>query len=268
MPRARADRVYWDGAWAQGALPAAVDPRVRSVKTYPERALHRYFERIFSTLRSGERRLLEIGCARSAWLPYFAKVHGFQVTGIDYSEVGCRQAREILAATGADGTIVCADVFRPPPSLSAGFDVVVSFGVVEHYEDTAGCVRALAGFARPGGLVVTLVPNLAGLVGLVQRVINRPVFDRHVVLDREALRAAHEGAGLSVVECDYFLFTHFGVCNLLGLRPGTVGWAVKRGLLGALCRASMAVWGLEMATGPLRANRLTSPYVICTARRD
>jgi cyclopropane fatty-acyl-phospholipid synthase-like methyltransferase len=30
-------------------------------------------------------RLLEIGCARSAWLPYFAQEFGIDVSGLDYS---------------------------------------------------------------------------------------------------------------------------------------------------------------------------------------
>lgn len=52
---------------------------------------------------------LEIGCARSRWLPYFAKEFGFEVSGIDYSEVGSQQATQILFNEGVQGNIVFAD---------------------------------------------------------------------------------------------------------------------------------------------------------------
>ncbi|WP_437830178.1 methyltransferase domain-containing protein [Sorangium sp. So ce1153] len=36
-------------------------------------------------------------------------------------------------------------------------DAVVSPGVVEHFEDTAGCLRACARYLRPGGPIITEV---------------------------------------------------------------------------------------------------------------
>jgi SAM-dependent methyltransferase len=61
----------------------------------------------------------------------------------------------VLDAAGVPGEIVCADLFAPPPHLLAQFDVVVSFGVVEHFDDTAACVAACARLVKPGGLMVT-----------------------------------------------------------------------------------------------------------------
>ena len=77
-------------------------------------------------------RLLEIGAARSRWLPYFAQHFGLQVTGLDYSQDGCEQARAILARSNRSGDIVCADLFAPPPRLLRRFDVVWAAGGTPH----------------------------------------------------------------------------------------------------------------------------------------
>ena len=120
------------------------------------------------------------------WLPYFAKEFAFEVYGIDYSEIGCQQAKQILEYEGVNGKIVCADFFSPPGSMLKAFDVVVSFGVLEHFEDTTACIAAFSKFLKPGGLLITNIPNLCGLNGLIQKMINRSIFDIHVPLDKKS----------------------------------------------------------------------------------
>ncbi len=107
---------------------------------------------------------------------------------------------------------------------------------------------------------------MSGLVGLVERVVNRPVYDIHVPLTREALGAAHEAAGLEVLDCRYFVSTHFGICNLNGLSRRGVGWLVKRSALACLSQISKAVWFVEERVGPFAATRVTAGYVTCLAR--
>ena len=88
--------------------------------------------------------LLEVGCGNSIWLPYFAKQFGFLVSGLDYSEEGCRTSREMLAEAGVRGMIRCADVFARPDDMRNRYDVIVSVGVVEHFQEPSVC---LGGFS-------------------------------------------------------------------------------------------------------------------------
>jgi len=95
--------------------------------------------------------------------PYFAKEFGFKVYGIDYSEIGCKQAREVLSNTGVEGNVICAIFFSPPENLIDAFDVVVSFGVVEHFEDTAG-IAAFSRFLKPNGILQRYLTWLDSMV--------------------------------------------------------------------------------------------------------
>jgi len=260
----KAGKAYWDEAWETAPLAPQVDVESRRPDDYVKRQYHQLFERVLGP--AAGRSLLEVGCARSAWLPYFAR-RGYDITGLDYSERGLALTRRQLDDAGVDGQLVLADFFAPPVELRGRFDVLVSFGVVEHFEHTAECLSALAAFLRPGGLAITFIPNMTGAPGWVQQRINRPVYDVHVPLDREALAAAHRDAKLEVVECEYLLPVNPGVLNLAGLPERTPAWWAKRVGIAVLVRVARLAWRLHERTGRTRTSRLLSPYVVCVARR-
>jgi 2-polyprenyl-3-methyl-5-hydroxy-6-metoxy-1,4-benzoquinol methylase len=261
----QAGRDYWDSVWMDAELPAPVDHTDQDFRNYLNRRLADYFDRVLAALPPGAR-LLEVGCGRSAWLPYFARRYPVTVAGIDYSEPGCAAEREVLRRAGVSGEVIHADLFDPPAETLGAFDAVLSFGVVEHFEDTTGCIEAIARFAKPGGIVVTTIPNLTGSVGLLQRVINPDVFAIHVPLTAPALAEAHRNAGLRVESSGYLLSTNFGVANLHGVPDSFRARCFAAALL-QLTRVSKLVWMFEGRYRPLPATRTFAPYAACCARR-
>jgi 2-polyprenyl-3-methyl-5-hydroxy-6-metoxy-1,4-benzoquinol methylase len=268
MQHDKAGKTYWDKIWTEGKLPLPVDPKDAHLDNYVNVHFHEFFTNVFSKIDPRGKLLLEVGCAKSAWLPYYAQQFGFNVYGLDYSEIGCRQSQQILSSAGVQGEIICADFFSPPASLVGKFDVVVTFGVVEHFSDSQLCIGALAQFLKPGGLLITNIPNLAGWIGTIQKMVNRPVYDIHVPLDVERLTEAHQQNGVKVLNCDYFLFTNFGVLNLNGIDPQSLVWNLKHILLKVLFHISKLIWWCEDVFGHLQSNPLTSPYINCVAQRD
>lgn len=266
LPPDRVSRAFWDKQWATESIPRPVDPEDGSLRNTLRRAFHAYFSRYLAPMRGKpDIDLLEVGCGRSIWLPYFAREFGFRVTGVDYSETGCQKSREILAAQHVSGTVLHQDMFLPPADMIERFDVVVSFGLVEHFEDTAGVIRALAAFLKPGGVMITNIPNMRGTIGFVQRLFNRPVYDQHVPHTDASLSAAHETAGLQVQDCGYFLSTGYNTLNFQHPdRDGTVH-PVAAAVKLFLVSLSVAVWFLEKPVGRLPVSRSFSPYVNCVA---
>ena len=258
-------REYWDLAWQEGELPRPINPRDRSLKNHVELEFDALFKQTFIAQKcSGKATsLVELGCGCSVWLPYFAKEFSFHVAGVDYSPLGCDQAKAILAREGVEGEVVFADIFRPPAYFLNRFDFAVSFGVVEHFEATHECLKACAALLKPEGVMFTLIPNMNGLVGWLQKYLAREIYDVHVPLDAGALRRAHEVAGLTILKCEYFCFLNFGVLNLNRIRQSSLGLWLSR----ALNAISGASWILEGMGVRLPANRLTSPYVICISKK-
>jgi 2-polyprenyl-3-methyl-5-hydroxy-6-metoxy-1,4-benzoquinol methylase len=244
------DAEYWSDIWRNSSLPAAIDPR-----TDPTSGEFCGF--IEQALKGRGGSLLEIGCGCSRWLPYFSTL-GFRVAGIDYSAEGCRQAQMILDRERIAGDILECNAFAPNPGLVGKFDVVASLGVVEHFRDTEATVRAFSRYLKPQGLIISTCPNMAGLLGLAQRLLNRPVYDRHVPLTADDLRKAHENAGLTVRDCAYIGSLDFHVVNL-----HEAARFDKRQMHRVLMRLSRIGWKL-----PVRAKRgrLFSSFVACAAQ--
>lgn len=258
---------YWNELWTESDLPSAVNPSDARLENRINRQFHEWFRTLFAERDTASMTLLEIGCGKSAWLPYFAKEFGFRVSGLDYSPVGCEMARAVLRANAVEAEIVCADCFTPPESMRGKFDVVASFGVVEHFDDTAAVLRAMSVFLKSGGLLLTTIPNMVGAIGAIQKVVNRPVYDIHQLIDPAMLTQAHAAVGLEVIECGYFASTSFGVNNLAGLSTSTPAGFAKKVFLAVLARASMLVWRIEQVAGELPAGRFASPYIRCIARK-
>lgn len=256
------DPSYWEQIWHAADLPRLFDPADRSLRNSGSLDFHNLFSNVVKLLpRPGS--LVEIGCAQSKWLPYFKKEHGLSVTGIDYSPFGCARARLLMQVAGCDGEVVEADMFNPPDALQGRFDAVLSMGLVEHFPRTADAVAACAAFVRPNGLVVTTIPNLSGLLGLVQRTLDRGVYDKHVPLTREALRQAHEECGLTVIRSEYMTPTNFAIVNHPRLKSRMTSQVVR----GLLLAATGALWGVNRYVVQVRPSRLLSSYVVCVARK-
>jgi len=209
----KAGEQFWTAFWQEKGLP----PPIRLTGFGPRVWFYRDFHRLWQAHLppAGERplRLLEIGCAQSRWLPYFAREWGYQVAGLDYSELGCAQSKALLAREGVEAEVYHMDMFHPDPRLLGAFDLVLSNGVVEHFADTAATLAQMAAFLKPGGLLLTIVPNFTGWLGRLQALVSEEFLKIHVPLARQSLAQAHCDAGLAVRACDYLAFLHFSVVN-------------------------------------------------------
>lgn len=260
-----AGREYWDRVWADQQFPPDIAPRGDSLWLHRDRLLHRSIARAMAGRPAGLR-LIELGCARSAWLPYFAREFGSRISGLDYSALGVEQTVQRLEASGIPGEIRCADLFNPPDDWLEAFDVVSWFGVVEHFDDTAAAIRAAARLLKPGGLMITEIPNMAGLVGWMQKTLNKPVYDIHVPLTAKQLATHHRSAGLQIVSSEYLVPLDFGVVDIEHL-PAGLGQRLKARLLFGLRLFGGAVWWLDQRIGPFKPGRVTGAFVMVTAEK-
>ena len=260
----KTSQVYWETLWRSRHIPKPVNPYRPGLENHIYRKWHAFFHPLLCN-RSGQS-VIEIGCAGSPWLPYFARQFGLKVTGLDRSVLGCKQAEEVLSRSGVKGQIISADLFSPPGEILGAFDIVISFGVVEHFVETKKCLYACSRFLRPGGLMITVIPNLAGWMGRIQKHLDRKIYDIHVPLDREDLRVAHKMAGLNVSSCNYFLFLNLGVLNLTKIskerpRLWPFTWTL-RAILDCIAWLSES-WFPYLC----HSNRWTSPYIVCLANK-
>src|SRR5689334_3068852 len=97
-------QLYWNEVLADAQLPRVNNPEVYRYKVT--------MDFIDEHLKNrGYKNLLEVGCGSSGWLPYFAKKYNLEVSGIDYSEIGCKLAEENLKMLDIKyEKIICKDI--------------------------------------------------------------------------------------------------------------------------------------------------------------
>ncbi|MBD0315419.1 MAG: class I SAM-dependent methyltransferase [Nitrospiraceae bacterium] len=213
---------------------------------------------------SAESDVLEIGCGRSPWLPYLARTTGCRAVGVDIEPHAAELARANMAGAQVQGEIFCRDAFdvQANADLMNRFDLVYSLGVVEHLENAPEKLDILARYLKPGGRLMTLVPNLQGLNWTLQRLGSLRVLQAHVVYTAEMLKIVHERAGLQSVTADYIGFMNAYLSSSLG-EP-----ALRQRLHRACCRMlaiATALW--TRSSAPTPEWPWLAPMVFCVGRR-
>ena len=260
----KAGEQYWTKVWDGTRLPLPIRVDGCGPRAWFYREFHHLWEDHLPPAGESTIRLLEIGCAQSRWLPYFARQWGYAVAGLDYSELGCLQSQALLDREGVAGEIFHQDLFSPQPHQLASFDLVFSNGVVEHFDDTGAVLRQMAAYLKPGGLMITLVPNLAGWLGGLQKLVSPEVMAIHRPLTREELAEAHAAAGLNPHICNYLAFLHFSVVNSGDRWQGWRRACFFKGLKGATVLSRT----LRQLCPGLPSDRRTAGYIACLAQKS
>ena len=264
FPIDKAGEQYWTEFWRGKRLPPPIRVDACGPRAWFYQEFHHLWQRHLPPRSDAPIKLLEIGCAQSRWLPYFAQEWGYQVAGLDYSELGCLRSRALLTREGLSGEILHQDLFSPEPHQLAGFDLVFSNGVVEHFEEPGAVLRQMAAYLRPGGLMVTIVPNLAGWLGWLQNLVSPEVMATHHPLTREELAEAHLEAGMRSHFCGYLTFLQFSVVN-----PGSA-WGKWREFcfLKSLKGATALAGTIRRLCPGLPVDRRTAGYIVCLAEKS
>ena len=111
-------------------------------------------ELMFSLLPSGsQKKLLDIGCGIGT-IALELKKRGFQVTGVDFSEVAIKKCRQ----QGLDAVV--SDVDKDGLKFAdKSFDVVWAGDVIEHVFDPIFLFKEIARVLKDDGTLLMSVPN-------------------------------------------------------------------------------------------------------------
>lgn len=104
-------------------------------------------------------RALEVGCFPGRYLPTIGAM-GYQLNGVDM-QAGVADIPEWLAEQGyAVGEFAQADFFAWNPAEK--FDLVLSLGFVEHFENWRAVIERHLELVGPNGLILLEAPNFLG----------------------------------------------------------------------------------------------------------
>lgn len=128
---------------------------VRGCRTFPELWETVKFQRLEEILPHSPLRSLEVGCGSGGVSLYFHDRYGYRVTLVDLSDEALAFARrnfgENSRAPSCRAAFIKADA-QDLPFPEGGFDLVMSFGLLEHFADIRPPIAEQLRVLRPGGL--------------------------------------------------------------------------------------------------------------------
>ena len=179
----------WDDRWAGFRGESRWKLSVRELDRHLRRVLDRVPE-------NGS--LLELGGAPGRIAErHFRLRPDLKIDCLDFSPVGTQRTRELYESCGIKGDVIESD-FRAYSAASGDYDLVCSYGLVEHFDEIQDVVSRHFDFAKPGGMVSIVVPNYAAFP--VRTLLNRfshETVDTHNLscMDPEVLTDAVRSAG-------------------------------------------------------------------------
>jgi len=237
-----ADSVWWDSHW-------------ETVQPFWDTNLP--FRDLFSKYLVPGGTCFEVGCYPGRFLAYLCKNFDYEANGIDSSPYVSTRLPAFLHNLGVRvGEIIHGDFLTYSPRRT--YDVVCSFGFLEHFEDYRRVIELHARLVKPGGTLLLTCPNMRGLQWF-RTLMFKPDDLRHHVLGSMNLpkwELSLRRAGMRPVFHGYYQAGDF----LATLWKQLTGGRHGSGLVARACRT------LDNRV-PI-PNRLTAAHLVSVSRRD
>lgn len=154
---------------------------------------------------NGYQTAIELGGFPGYYAVYLKKYENMDTTLFDYfiHKGLINQLLEVNGLKEGDIHIIEADLFDYKPVQQ--YDIVSSFGLIEHFKDTKSIIQAHLPFLRKGGTLFITLPNFKSINGWVQRKFDRENYDKHYIdcMDPALLAEIFNELGLREVESYY-----------------------------------------------------------------
>ncbi|MBE7175717.1 MAG: methyltransferase domain-containing protein [Mucilaginibacter polytrichastri] len=196
MADALTDRAFWENYWRS---KTGLD------ETIP--ADHTFYQQLGRIVRDEKvKTAIEIGGFPGYYAVYLQKFLGVKTALFDFfidEEIIAKLLTKNLLSENSV-PVIEGDLFRYAPVEK--YDLVLSCGLIEHFEDTEGVIREHLKFLKPGGSLFITLPNFRSVNGWVQKRFDRHNFDKHNLasMDPEKLRRIAGKLGLQEVKAGYF----------------------------------------------------------------
>ncbi len=265
------DKRFWD-SWHQRKQPLYCEGvrKRRGIEDLLRNSLFQnyaeYFlwEVIYPKFLCGKEgaKVIEIGSAPGTALVWLNEKFGLVPYGIEYSQAGVELNMVIFASHGLEpANVIHADFLSGDieTRFAGQFDVVVSHGFIEHFDNPKEVVSMHTALLKRGGILIISIPNLEGVNKVLSRFFDRDFFAMHNIGIMEKGRFAElfDDERLSAEYCGYYGTFNF---NLFMAKKRSI-----RDVVLMLCKVTQLLLNLvfRLLFGKKGAESKTfSPYLL------
>ena len=255
------DERRWEARWNKPKK----NPNIKFDPTQPMfYETHKVIRQYIAKEKGGGATFLEVGAYPGTFLWYFYSYYGLEPWGVEYVESCAVKAEEFLKNAGVPSRIIHSDFFDLNASeyvSDGGWDVVASFGFVEHFDQPEIALEKHLEVLKNDGFVIISVPNHAGWNGIMMRVLDKAKWEEHNKMSLQDMKRAFIKAGNNEILFAAYV-GHIGFWNA-GLYPKI---KEKAGRFYPILR--FPFWLIERVGGWIICNnRITSPNILVIARK-
>ncbi|HEY4285230.1 MAG TPA: class I SAM-dependent methyltransferase [Chthoniobacterales bacterium] len=214
------------------------------------------FKELFDAYLPSGGSCFEVGAYPGNILAYLCSRFGYTANGIDLTPHVQNRLAEFFTRQGIKiGDFFYGDFLQA--DLNQTYDVVCSFGFIEHFTNFDEVIQKHVELVKPGGVLILSCPNFRRLQYLIHRALDNDNLRRHVLsaMDFKAWKEVLEKNGMEVLSQDYWR---------------TIGFWHENRHPNKLQRAGIRI-AQRLATAiDLRTdlpNRFTSPHMVTFARK-
>lgn len=199
--------------------------------------------------------IIEIGGFPGNMLVHFYKKKNCKITLFDFyiDKNIIQKVEEINELPSNTINYIEGDFFAIKPIDS--YDIVCSFGFIEHFLDTKNVIKRHLDILKPGGQLIITLPNFSGINGWIQKKIDLENYQKHNIncMNKDYLEDIMKSFGLNNFEVQY-----------IG-KPAV--WVEKSIKLN--WRWSLLIKNLNrfLKRQPFTKNQITSPHFLITATK-
>ncbi|NEU10328.1 methyltransferase domain-containing protein [Flavihumibacter sp. R14] len=190
------DRSFWTRYWESKSDLAFQVPR--------DYLFHQQLEDIVR--RENIQAAIELGGFPGYYTIFLKKYFGVESTLFDYF-VHPEILHSVLDKNGLsekDISIIESDLFEYEPEKQ--YDLVLSCGLIEHFEDTRDIIARHLRFLKPGGTLFITLPNFRSVNGWVQKTFDKENYLKHNIncMDPVLLEGILKDLNLEVRKAGYW----------------------------------------------------------------
>ncbi len=195
------DEAYWNDGYANQPLGEAIGG-----------PLEHFLDTHLTAVNNAS--CLEIGSFPGSYLPVIGR-KGYVLNGIDFNPRNKQELPQWLQSLGLQtGDFWSGDFFELGKNMQNRYDLVCSFGFIEHFENYREVIDAHVKLLKPSGKIVITTPNFRGWMQYwPHRLFDKENLAKHNVksMNPTAWKKQLEALGFNVKFAGYFGKYYFWV---------------------------------------------------------
>lgn len=202
---------HWDNDY-QEQLENKAYLKKRKFTSYSEMIFWKITE---SYLPKGNSKILEVGSAPGIKLIEFNKEMSYEPYGMDYSFHGCELNREVFKLNNCNPkNVFQVDFFSKEfqNKYKNYFDVVTSFGFIEHFDNVEEIIKNHCNLLKEGGYLIITIPNFKGInLALANFFSGKSLIEMHNtdIMEIETFKNLFDNAEIDQLYCNYYGIFNF-----------------------------------------------------------